>query len=137
MESQIVRPTVIVIFGAGGDLTKRKIIPALYNLYIDKRLPEKFTIIGFSKTEFSDDDFRKLLMDNTNEFSRSGNVKAEDWEKFASRVFYETADIMEVNSYNVLANKISNIKSEWNEQICTLYYCAVPPSLFCPIADNI
>lgn len=137
MESHIVRPTVIVIFGAGGDLTKRKIIPALYNLYVDKRLPEKFTIIGFSKTEFSDDDFRKLLMDNTNEFSRSGNVKAEDWEKFASRVFYETADIMEVNSYNVLANKITNIKSEWNEQICTLYYCAVPPSLFCPIADNI
>ena len=68
------QPTVIFIFGGTGDLTSRKLIPALYNLYIDGWMPDKFAIVGMGRTKQSDDQFRGLLLEDINKFSRSGKA---------------------------------------------------------------
>ncbi|SFI15049.1 glucose-6-phosphate dehydrogenase [Halpernia frigidisoli] len=133
----ITKPTVIIVFGGNGDLTKRKIIPALYNLFLENRLPEKFAIIGTSRTEFKDQKYRDLLLDGINEFSRTGKAKKEDWAKFSEKITYQASNIKDVGSYNEFADKISDYKKEWKEDISTLYYCAVSPDLFCTIAENV
>lgn len=132
-----VNPTVLIVFGGNGDLTKRKIIPALYNLFLENRLPEKFAIIGTSRTKFTDQKYRDLLLAGINEFSRTGKAKKEDWAKFSANISYQASNIKDVASYNEFEEKISALKSEWKEDVSTLYYCAVSPDLFCTIAENI
>lgn len=132
-----VNPTVLIIFGGNGDLTQRKIIPALYNLFLENRLPEKFAIIGTSRTELSDQKYRDSLLDGINKFSRTGKVKKEKWAEFSSNIFYQAADIKDVASYNQFYLKISKWKEEWKQNPSILYYCAVSPDLFCTIAENI
>ncbi len=132
-----VSPTVLIIFGGNGDLTKRKIIPALYNLFLEKRLPEKFAIIGTSRTEFSDQQYRDSLLIGINEFSRTGKAKKEDWAKFSSNISYQAANIKDVASYDEFDSKINKLKDDWKQDPSVLYYCAVSPDLFCTIAENI
>ncbi|SDQ64460.1 glucose-6-phosphate 1-dehydrogenase [Chryseobacterium soldanellicola] len=132
-----VNPTIIIIFGANGDLTKRKIIPALYNLFLENRLPEKFAIIGTSRTEFTDEKYRDSLLTGINEFSRTGKAKKEDWDKFSSNISYQAANIKDVASYNEFYLKVNTLKEEWKQDPSVLYYCAVSPDLFCTIAENI
>lgn len=130
-------PTVLIIFGGNGDLTKRKIIPALYNLFLEKRLPEKFAIIGTSRTKFTDEKYRNSLLAGINEFSRTGKAKKEEWAIFSANISYQAADIMDIASYNEFELKIEKLKEEWQQDPSILYYCAVSPNLFCTIAENI
>lgn len=130
-------PTVLIIFGGNGDLTKRKIIPALYNLFLQKRLPEKFAIIGTSRTKFTDEKYRNSLLAGINEFSRTGKAKKEEWAVFSANISYQAADIMDIASYNEFQLKIEKLKEEWQQDPSILYYCAVSPNLFCMIAENI
>ncbi len=78
---------VLVIFGASGDLTKRKLIPALYNLALEKRLPERFAVVGYARSEMTDDSFREKMHDAIKEFSRTG-LKDNVWEQFAKTLYY-------------------------------------------------
>ena len=73
-------PTVLVIFGAGGDLTWRKLTPALFNLYLDHFLPENFSILGVDIKEMQDDEFRTHLRDGVDQFSRRGKSSDPDWQ---------------------------------------------------------
>lgn len=130
-------PTVLIIFGGNGDLAKRKIIPALYNLFLENRLPEKFAIIGTSRTDFTDEKYRDSLLAGINEFSRTGKAKKEEWTKFSANISYQASDIKDVASYNEFDSKISKLKEEWKQDCSILYYCAVSPDLFCTIAENI
>jgi len=75
---------VLVIFGASGDLTKRKLIPALYNLALENRLPERFAVVGYARSEMSDDVFREKMRDAVKEFSRTGLANDSVWERFAA-----------------------------------------------------
>ncbi|MEO6347410.1 MAG: glucose-6-phosphate dehydrogenase, partial [Aquaticitalea sp.] len=79
-------PTLFLIFGGTGDLTKRKIMPALYNLFLDNWLPEKFAIIGTSWTEMNSEKYKSELLSALNQFSRKGKTKKEDWLKFSSSI---------------------------------------------------
>jgi len=76
-------PSVFIIFGASGDLTWRKLVPALYNLYLTEWMPEKFEVIGMSYDEMSDEKFQDHMRDGVNQFSRRGKVKDEEWKNFA------------------------------------------------------
>lgn len=131
------RPTVLIIFGGNGDLTKRKIIPALYNLFLEDRLPENFAIIGTSRTKLTDEKYRTDLLAGINEFSRTGKAKKEEWAKFSENISYMAANIKDVASYDEFESSISKLKQEWKEDPAVLYYCAVSPDLFCTIAENI
>ena len=123
-------PTTIVIFGASGDLTQRKLIPSLFNLYCKKRLPEKFRIVGFGSTGFKDETFRKHLLYELKEFSEA-EYTGEEWVEFASRIgyvigAYSQQDFEKLNSY----------LEEWEGQAGNrVYYMATPPSAFPEIID--
>src|SRR5688572_32623465 len=80
-----VEPCSIVIFGASGDLTARKLIPALFHLYVEKQLPNPFRIIGFARREKSDEAFRAELFEGLKKFSRTrGTDDANTWKEFAA-----------------------------------------------------
>ncbi len=79
--------TVLFIFGGSGDLNFRKLSPALYNLFIDNWMPEKFSIIGIGRTEYTDADYRGRLLDGIKQFSRRKNVADDQWQAFSTACF--------------------------------------------------
>src|SRR5205823_15083221 len=85
VERKALEPCSIVIFGASGDLTARKLIPALFHLYLDKQLPNPFRIIGFARREKTDQEFRAELFDGLKKFSRTKDTDdAKIWQEFAA-----------------------------------------------------
>lgn len=128
---------VFLIFGGSGDLSKRKIIPALYNLFLDKWLPENFAIVGCSRSKMTDDAYQKELLESVNQFSRKGKAKKEDWQQFASHISYVAADINKASNFKPFKAIIEGFKKEWKEPTSVIYYCAVAPHFFHTIAENI
>jgi len=124
-----VQPCTIVIFGASGDLTSRKLIPALYHLFKEKQLPDPFRIIGFARRDKTDDSWREELHDALERFSRTKPVDQEVWAEFASRVFYHRGDLGDNTSYESLKERV---QEGGNEQLANnlLFYLAVSPSQF-------
>jgi glucose-6-phosphate 1-dehydrogenase len=131
------QPTIFIIYGATGDLCWRKIIPALYNLFADNWMPEKFAIVGTGRTVFTDEAFRTKLLDGVNQFSRSGKPAEDKWASFAQHISYEAADMNNHETYGGICNKISSFEKEWNNKPYTIHYLAVAPYLFALIAENI
>lgn len=129
--------TIFIIFGGTGDLTKRKIMPALYNLFLAHWLPENFVVIGTSSTKMSDQKYIDDVLSAINEFSRSGPAKKEDWEKFSSHITFQDADITNAANFKPFGKLIDKYKKEWKETPSIIYYCAVAPRFFCTIAENI
>ena len=123
-------PTTIVIFGASGDLTQRKLIPSLFNLYCKKRLPEKYRIVGFGSTGFKDETFRKHLLFEMKEFSEA-EYTGEEWDEFASHIGYVEGAYSQQEF-----EKLNSYLEEWEGQAGNrVYYMATPPSAFPKIID--
>ncbi len=129
-------PTTIVIFGGSGDLNKRKLIPALYNLYIDRFMPEKFYIMGLGRTEYSDEEFCGYLKDSLEEFSRRP-VDEEQWKSFSDHVTYKVSNVKEEASYREILEDIKEKEASWKEESNRIFYLSVSPSLFETIAVNL
>ena len=92
-------PTIFVIFGGTGDLASRKLAPALYNLFLDGWMPSQFSIIGTGRTPLSDEQFRENLLNDINQFSRSGKAVAEKWAEFSQNIYYQVSDIKNADTY--------------------------------------
>lgn len=122
-------PTVIVIFGAGGDLTWRKLAPALYNLFLDKWLPEQFAVIGLDLKEMSDDEFRQRLRQGVDQFSRRGKASDEEWNEFVPHLSYVSADFNDSAAYATLADQLSAQEKTWNTGVNRVFYLATPPTM--------
>lgn len=122
-------PTAIVIFGAGGDLAWRKLVPALYSLFRDQWLPERFTIIGMDLKEMSDDEFRERLRGGVDKFSRHGVPDNESWQKFSSALTYRMADFTNPVCYRTLAQHLEELDRTWNAEVIRIYYLATPPQM--------
>lgn len=131
------QPTIFFIFGGTGDLTSRKLVPALYNLFIDGWMPDKFAIIGLGRTQQSDEQFRNLLLEDINKFSRSGKADTQKWKTFAAYVYFQVSEITEDKTYIEQAQRIKKLEEEWKEEPCVIYYLAVAPRFFTPIAENL
>lgn len=131
------RPTIFLIFGGTGDLNHRKITPALYNLFLDGWLPAEFAIIGTGRTELTDEQFRKNLLEGVNQFSRKGKAEKTTWKEFAAHVTYQVADIKEAKAYTEFADKIAQYAHAWNQEPTIVYYLAVSPGFFPVIAEHI
>ena len=112
---------ILIIFGASGDLTKRKLIPALFELYIQNLLPENFAVLGVSRSVFSDEEFR-LKMD---EFLPA-NDKAI---KFKSLLFYQSLAVVERKEYGKLDQRLNEISKNLNIQQNYIFYLSTPPSM--------
>ncbi|MGE5399443.1 MAG: glucose-6-phosphate dehydrogenase [Ignavibacteriales bacterium] len=129
-------PNVIIIFGAGGDLTWRKIIPALYNLFLDNWLSEKFRLIGLDIKEMSDEQFHNHLLEGVNNFSRKGKA-GEQWKEFSGKLSYQKADFTNIQAYKKIKKTLDAIDKEWETKAAHVFYLAVPPRFIEPIANNI
>ena len=100
----------IVIFGASGDLTSRKLIPALYSLYRKKRLPEPARVVGFSRTPMSDEQWREKLAETTGHFA-GGEFTSESWQAFAQSVYYQRGDIGQAGDFASLASRLEALET--------------------------
>jgi len=120
---------ILVIFGASGDLTKRKLIPALYDLYIQNLLPEGFAVLGVSRSNLDDESFRE----NTGGFLPE-SVQANEFKKL---LFYQPLAVTEVSEYTVLKNRLEQIGKEFSIPANYIFYLSTPPSMYEIIPRNL
>ena len=130
-------PTIITIFGGSGDLTWRKLIPALYNLFLDGWLNEKFSIICIGRTEMKDGEFEKKLKDGVDRFSRSGKTKKEQWDEFAKFIIYKSGDFTNKSLYTDVKKEVAAFEKTAGESCNKIYYMAVYPQFFETIAQQL
>jgi glucose-6-phosphate 1-dehydrogenase len=131
-----IEPGTVVIFGASGDLTARKLIPALYHLAVENALPTPYRIIGFARRDKTDDSFRAELREALNQFSRSKPVNEEVWSKFAANLSYCQADISDAAGYQklkALIDQSGDVRLKTN----LLFYLATNPSQFGEISQHL
>jgi glucose-6-phosphate 1-dehydrogenase len=121
-------PLALVIFGATGDLTHRKLVPALYSLCTAGLLPEKMAIVGFGRSERSDDRFRDGLRRAVEE--SSARVSERDWDTFARRITYVRGGYDEPESFEQLARDLDRIDAEAGTENHRLFYLATPPNVY-------
>jgi glucose-6-phosphate 1-dehydrogenase len=130
-------PFSLVIFGASGDLTRRKLIPALWSLYAARTLPEPFAIIGTSRTEMTDETFRNTMRQAVGEFARVKIPSPPVWERFAQSLFYLAGDPTGPDLYMRLRQRLEEIERARGGPTNRLFYCATPPSLYDDIIGNV
>ncbi|MGI9015262.1 MAG: glucose-6-phosphate dehydrogenase [Phycisphaerales bacterium] len=128
-------PSVIVIFGASGDLTSRKLIPALYEMAQAGLLPDRTVVLGFSRSEMNDDAWRADLEPSVREFARS--FDADSWNAFAKRLFYIGGDATASEGTLAMKTRIEELNTQFNCAGNIMFYLAVKPSLFEPIIEQI
>ena len=129
-------PTVVVIFGASGDLTARKLIPAVYNLSFDGLLPADFFLVGYGRKPIPDDEFRSLAADAIKEFSRR-ELNPEVWNRVAAHTTYVAGGYDEKPAFDKLAAHIDAIEKNLGRDLQRLFYISTPPSVFAPILVNL
>ncbi|MBI3537372.1 MAG: glucose-6-phosphate dehydrogenase [Chloroflexi bacterium] len=123
-------PNILVIFGATGDLTQRKLVPSLFDLYCDKRLPNAFSIVGFARREKSHELFRDELRAAVNQFSRHKTDGNPRWEDFARGIFYHQSEFEDANGYARLAQFLDELDQERGAQGNRLFYLATAPEYY-------
>jgi glucose-6-phosphate 1-dehydrogenase len=128
-QRKVVEPCSIVIFGASGDLTARKLIPALYHLFKDKQLPPAFRIIGFARREKTDESFRAELRKALDEFSRTKPVDDRVWTEFATNIAYCRGDLTDPAAYQKLEKSLAALGNPALRNNL-LFYLAISPSQF-------
>jgi glucose-6-phosphate 1-dehydrogenase len=127
----------MVICGATGDLTERKLGPALYNTLLGGFLPPEFTVVGFARREMTDDQFREHLLAGINQHSRNRPAKPAIWESFAQGIEYHQGDLDDPASYEALATRLDRIDRDRGTDGNRLFYLAVPPSLYPEIVNQL
>lgn len=129
-------PGIMVIFGASGDLTSRKLIPALYDLAAQRRLPMEFAVVGISRTEMSHEEFRERLCSALEEH-RSGQVSDDVWESFSKGIFYLPGDSKKPETYEELKGFLKDLDAERGTKGNRIYYLSSSPSLFSTIVERL
>ncbi|UZQ56044.1 glucose-6-phosphate dehydrogenase [Trichothermofontia sichuanensis B231] len=122
-------PAILVIFGASGDLTQRKLVPALYTLKQQRRLPPETTIVGFARREWSHDYFREQMREGIEQFA-NGLGNEELWQEFARGLYYCSGDIDRPESYQKLKAFLSELDEERRTRGNRVFYLAVSPKFF-------
>lgn len=124
-------PVSIVIFGASGDLTQRKLVPSLFNLCRKDRMPSRFRIVGYGNTAFTDEQFRVHLKEGLQEFA-SFKYSEEEWNRFAATLVYQQGRYTDLADFK----KLGNFLKEWEGGSGNrVYYMATPPGIFPNIID--
>ncbi len=121
--------TTFVIFGASGDLTRRKLIPSLFNLYCKGRLPENWRIVGVSRTPYSDEEFQAQLRAGMQEFEPD-KYSPSNWSSFATNVGYYSGDLSKADDFRALDERLKELETENNGAANRIYYLSVAPRLY-------
>lgn len=125
-------PCAMVIFGVSGDLTARKLMPALFDLAVGQPLPEGFSIVGVSHRPWSEDDFREQMRAAVTEAART-RVTEESWNLFAQGIFYIRGDFADPATYQALGEKLAAVDRERRTEGNRLFYLATSPNFYLPI----
>ena len=123
-------PFALIIFGASGDLTRRKLMPALWSLYAARTLPEPFAIVATARTEMSGEEFRRRMRETVGEFARLQPPSEGVWERFAAALRYVPGDPADAGLYARLARTLETLERARAGPPNRLFYCATPPSLY-------
>ncbi len=126
----------IVIFGANGDLSKRKLLPALFHLFLEDLMPADFRVVGTSRSEVSTDEFRILARDAVEEFSRCDAIDDERWSQFSSRLSYRSTEFKPGDTDD-LASAVKEAENELGGETLRLFYLSVPPAAFSDITRGL
>jgi glucose-6-phosphate 1-dehydrogenase len=129
-------PAVMVIFGASGDLTARKLVPALYDLAAQRRLPLEFAVVGVSRTEMSHEEFREKLRKSLEEH-RSGKVSDDVWKSFSNGIYYLAGDSKKAESYDELKEFLKQVDGERGTRGNRAFYLSTSPSLVPAIVERL
>ncbi len=121
--------TQIVIFGAGGDLTWRKLVPALFDLSTAGRLPKHIAILGCDGKSMKKSEFQKHLRDGADQFANARETLNEAWDEFSSAIDYQKMDFGDPGGYEKLSHKLDRLASDWDETPVRVFYLAIPPGL--------
>jgi glucose-6-phosphate 1-dehydrogenase len=130
-------PCTMIICGATGDLTERKLVPALYNLLLGGFLPPEFSVVSFARRDWTDDYLRDHFLESINEFSRNRPAKPAIWESFARGIEYHHGDLRDPEAYASLATRLDRIDRDRGTSGNRLFYLAVPPSLYPEIIEQL
>jgi glucose-6-phosphate 1-dehydrogenase len=125
-----IEPTVIVIFGGAGDLTWRKLMPSLFDLYRKGQMPKKFSIIAVDRIAFPLEKLHKRFLQGVNRFSNKGKAKAADWNNFSRNVTYQQGDFKDPATYSSLKKSFVKLDKDWKVKAGHIFHMATPPALF-------
>lgn len=134
------KPASIVIFGASGDLTQRKLVPALHTLACRELLSPDTRVIGVARTDYSDEAFRDHLYKGIVEYSRAASGPDDachKWSQFSDNYTYIPGDLSELETYRRLGDRLEEFDQEFGTQACVLFYLAVPPALYTMIVERL
>jgi glucose-6-phosphate 1-dehydrogenase len=127
----------MIIFGASGDLTKRLLVPALYNLACDGLLSENFAMLGYARSELSNEAFREQMTADIKKFHTRQEFDQEAWDKLVSRFYYMAGGYDNPAYFQKLKAQVSELDSKHNTQGNVLFYCALSPKIFGTVCDNL
>jgi glucose-6-phosphate 1-dehydrogenase len=130
-------PSIIVIFGASGDLTQRKLMPALFNLTCDGLLPEHFAVLGMARSELDDDSFRRRVKNGIETHANFGQRQREAWPGFAKKLYYLRGGYDNVADYKALRQRLDEIAEELAASPNYLHYLSTPPETFSDIIHRL
>ena len=130
-------PCAMVIFGASGDLTRRKLMPALYNLALEGLLPPGFSVVGYARRDLEHGTFRDQMREGVNQFSRRRPVDADMWEVFEQGISYVQGTFEDPGDYERLGQELRRLDRERGTQGNRIYYLATPPDQYETIVDNL
>jgi glucose-6-phosphate 1-dehydrogenase len=131
-----VKPTTVVIFGASGDLTARKLIPALYHLHLEKQLPDPFRVVGFARRPKTDAAWRDELGQDLQKFSRAKDFTPESWNAFASNIFYCEGEFGDPAAYKKLETQLAGFGHDALRRN-VVFYLATSPSQFAQVTEQL
>lgn len=128
--SKVVDPCILVIFGATGDLTSRKLFPALYNLQREGQLPSHFACVGFARREKSHEQFRQEMHDAVNKHSRVKPIDENLWTTFTNQIFYHSSNFDDDKGYDSLRSFLKELDKKFGTQGNRVFYLSTQPSFF-------
>lgn len=126
---------IFVIFGASGDLTKRKLVPAIYSLFVQNLLPDNFALVGVSRSEINDPSFREKMETSINQFNQIKDLSMV--EQFLKKIYYLSMDSTIPEDFVLLKNKLQELRTELKIKANTVFYLSTPPDLYSIIPKNL
>ena len=129
-------PTIVVIFGASGDLTARKLAPAIFNLSMDSLLPSHCYLIGYGRKEISDIEFWNYIKESTEKHSRR-KISEQTWKSLEENVSFQAGSYDKLEDFHLLSAQIDSIEKNLDQAIQCLFYISTPPTVFKPILENL
>src|ERR1700704_1231100 len=135
--SGVSEPVSVVLFGASGDLAKRKVIPAMYDLAVHNSLGPRYAIVGFSRTAMSDESFRETAGDAAKSISEVGPIDPKTWSEFAANLYYQEGEYGNAEDFKKLAQRLDDLSAEKKLGGNRLFYLSTPPEVYPHIVEQL